>query len=304
MAHTAAIITVSDKGFSGEREDRSGPALEALLKEEGFCVLHRALVPDETEAIRRELLYCADEAKIELILTTGGTGFSPRDITPEASLPLFEKNCPGLSELMRQRSLQITDRACLSRGVCGIRKASLILNLPGSPKGACENLQAVLKPLLHGLEMLRSAGSADCAEKASSYSKTKCFAAPSLEDWMREAEASAQAEKIGMYLSHRGVVRKSPKREVREGLEKLPPVKALRFSYDRKKAEDALRDAKALPGIFFVKLWLNEGELPVGTPIMQILVGGDIRPNVFHALESLVERLKRDCILEEEIYQK
>lgn len=164
MNHTAAVITVSDKGYRGERPDSSGPALCRLLEEKGFTVLYRALVPDEREDIRRELLHAADELGATLILTTGGTGFSPRDITPEATLPLVERLTPGIPEAMRYASMQLTPRGCLSRGVAGIRKRSLIVNLPGSPKAAVENILSVMEGLLHGLDMLGSLGSADCAQ--------------------------------------------------------------------------------------------------------------------------------------------
>lgn len=163
MTYTAAIITVSDKGARGERTDTSGPALQKMLQAEGYAVIHTAIVPDEAEDIRRELLRCSDELKASLILTTGGTGFSPRDITPEATRTVIEREVPGLPELMRAESMKITPHGCLSRAIAGIRARSLILNLPGSEKGAKENLAAVLKSLAHGLKMLLSAGSADCA---------------------------------------------------------------------------------------------------------------------------------------------
>ena len=160
---TAAVITVSDKGFRGEREDTSGPALRAMLEEQGWQVVHTALVPDEKDQIQRELIRCADEKRIALVLTTGGTGFSPRDITPEATLGVVERLCPGIPEAMRAESMKITPRGCLSRETAGIRGSTLIINLPGSRKASAENLAAVLGPVRHGVEMLLSAGSADCA---------------------------------------------------------------------------------------------------------------------------------------------
>ena len=159
----AAVITVSDKGAAGERVDTSGPAIRAMLEEAGYAVVFQTIVPDEYVQIREVLLACTDEKKIPLILTTGGTGFSPRDITPEATLSVLERETRGIPEAMRMASMQITPRGCLSRSVAGIRGGSLIINLPGSPKAAKENLAAVLEPIAHGLDMLASNGSADCA---------------------------------------------------------------------------------------------------------------------------------------------
>ena len=166
MSYTAAVITISDKGFRGEREDTSGPALCAIAGEYGLEVAYRAIVPDEAEDIRRELVKCADELEISLILTTGGTGFSPRDITPEATKTVIEREPPGIPEAMRAASMRITPRGCLPRSVAGIRGRSLIVNLPGSEKAAKENILAVMDALMHGLDMLASSGSANCAEAA------------------------------------------------------------------------------------------------------------------------------------------
>ncbi|MBO4903199.1 MAG: MogA/MoaB family molybdenum cofactor biosynthesis protein [Lachnospiraceae bacterium] len=163
MGFTAAVITVSDRGYNGQREDTSGPAVRKTVTEYGYEVLYETIVPDEAEAIRSALLLCADTQGIDLILTTGGTGFSPRDITPEVTKEVIEREAPGIPEQMRAKSMQITQRACLSRSVAGIRGESLIVNLPGSPKAAVENLSAVIEPLRHGLEMLQG-GSADCAD--------------------------------------------------------------------------------------------------------------------------------------------
>lgn len=164
MKFTAAVITVSDKCSRGEREDTSGPNLVALLAEKGYDVAYTAIVPDEKEQIQRELLHCADEKKIALILTTGGTGFSPRDITPEATLAVVERLTPGIPEAMRAESMRITPKGCLSRSTAGIRGRSLIINLPGSKKASAENILAVIDPIEHGLEMLYSEGSADCGK--------------------------------------------------------------------------------------------------------------------------------------------
>lgn len=164
MIYTAAVITVSDKGYRGEREDTSGPNLCRILRERGFDVAYTAMVSDEPELIREALCKCADELGIALVLTTGGTGFSPRDITPEATLQVVERLTPGIPEAMRAESMKITPKGCLSRGVAGIRKRSLIINLPGSKKASEENILAVIAPVAHGLDMLYSEGSADCAK--------------------------------------------------------------------------------------------------------------------------------------------
>ena len=163
MAYTAAVITVSDKGARGEREDKSGPALCALALEHGYDVVCTSIIPDEIDQIKAELLRCCDELGVRLVLTTGGTGFSPRDVTPEATMAVVERTTPGIPELMRAESMKITPRGCLSRSAAGIRGRSLIINLPGSPKAAKENLLAVIEPIKHGLDMLASEGSADCA---------------------------------------------------------------------------------------------------------------------------------------------
>ena len=150
MGYTAAVITVSDKGARGERVDTSGPRLVSVLKEHGYDVRYTAIVPDEREQIKAELVKCADELRLSLVLTTGGTGFSSRDITPEATLEIVERRTPGIPEAMRAESLKITPRGCLSRAEAGIRGRTLIVNLPGSEKAAKENLEAVLEPIAHG----------------------------------------------------------------------------------------------------------------------------------------------------------
>lgn len=162
--YTAAVITISDKGYRGERVDTSGPNLCQILKEKGYDVAYTAMVPDEAEQIKAELLKCADTLGIALVLTTGGTGFSPRDITPEATLEVVERLTPGIPEAMRAESMRITPKGCLSRSVAGIRGRTLIINLPGSKKASAENILAVIDPVKHGLDMLYSEGSADCAK--------------------------------------------------------------------------------------------------------------------------------------------
>ena len=162
--YTAAVITISDKGYRGEREDTSGPNLVRILQEKDFSVTYTAIIPDEREQIKAELCKCADELGIALVLTTGGTGFSPRDITPEATMEVVERPTPGIPEAMRAESMKITPKGCLSRSAAGIRKRSLIINLPGSKKASQENILAVIDPVAHGLDMLYSEGSADCAK--------------------------------------------------------------------------------------------------------------------------------------------
>ena len=161
--YTAAVITVSDKGYRGERMDTSGPNLCNILKDRGYDVVYTAIIPDDMEMIKAELCKCTDELGIALVLTTGGTGFSPRDITPEATMAIVERPTPGIPEAMRAESMKITPKGCLSRSAAGIRKRSLIINLPGSKKASQENILAVIDPVEHGLEMLLGEGSADCA---------------------------------------------------------------------------------------------------------------------------------------------
>ena len=295
MKYTAAVITVSDKCSRGERVDTSGPMLCTLLAQNECEVVHRALVPDEKEQIQAAIRHAADELRVQLILTTGGTGFSPRDITPEATAELIERATPGLPELMRSESCKITPRGCLSRGIAGIRGGSLIVNLPGSEKAARENFEAILPALGHGLEMLRSAGSADCAAKPEKQT------APSLDLWLHEAKASPEGAECGMYLFHNGVVRATAKRTARLG-EDAPPVRGMVFDYDEVKAAAAIENARAMPGIRYVRVWLNRGKLAVGDDIMLVLVGGDIRPHVVDALQALVEEIKMNCVTETEQY--
>ncbi|MGL4369788.1 MAG: MogA/MoaB family molybdenum cofactor biosynthesis protein [Spirochaetota bacterium] len=159
----AAVLTVSDRCFRGERPDESGPRVAEILKESGYDVVHASIVPDEQAAIEAALKELADGGTAELIVTTGGTGFAPRDITPEATIAVCKKLCPGIPEAMRAASARVTSRAMLSRAQAGIRKGTLIINLPGSPKAARENLEAVLPALDHGLLML-SGKPADCAK--------------------------------------------------------------------------------------------------------------------------------------------
>jgi len=162
----AAILTLSDKGARGERIDESGPALSAWLAERGVQTVQSRIIADEFEQIVAVLTEWADADAADLILTTGGTGVSPRDITPEATLQVVERVIPGLGELMRLRSLEKTVMASLSRAVAGIRKQTLIINLPGSPKAARENLEAVWPTLGHAVEKIRG-GQEDCGGRFS-----------------------------------------------------------------------------------------------------------------------------------------
>ena len=298
---TAAVITVSDMGFRGEREDTSGPALCRMLTAEGWQVIHTAIVPDEESMIRDMLIDCADNKKAAVVLTTGGTGFSPRDITPEATLSVVERLCPGIPEAMRAESMKITPHGCLSRETAGIRGGTLIINLPGSKKASTENLAAVLKPIRHGVEMLQSAGSANCAEGDAARQKTRDV--PSVDAWLREAKAQPDAEKIGMYLTHTGVVRSTARSRVRQGDENALSVKAMQFSCDWEKARQAIEDTRAMEGVYHVRAWVNEGMLQVGDYIMFVLIGADIRPHAIEALQSLVGKLKNECVTEQEIFE-
>lgn len=149
------ILTLSDRSSRGERADSSGPALARLILAESWSVAYQHLLPDDEAAIRDLLAQWADSGEVDVILTTGGTGFAPRDVTPEATRAVIEREAPGLAEAMRAASLKITPHAMLSRIVAGIRKRTLIVNLPGSPKGAVENLQVILPVVPHAIQLLR-----------------------------------------------------------------------------------------------------------------------------------------------------
>ena len=148
------LLTLSDRSSKGEREDASGPALARLIQAEGWSVTRQQILPDDESAIRQSLIEWTDSEELDVILTTGGTGFSPRDVTPEATRSVIEREAPGLAEAMRAESLKITPHAMLSRVVTGIRKKTLIVNLPGSPKGAVENLQVIVPVLPHAVQLL------------------------------------------------------------------------------------------------------------------------------------------------------
>lgn len=159
-----AIITVSDKGYEGSREDKSGELIREILESKGYLVEEKVIIPDEEEMIIEELKNMSDILKVDLILTTGGTGFSPRDVTPDATIKVCDKMANGISEAIRVYSLSITPRAMLSRAVSGIRKQTLIVNLPGSPKAVEESLNYIIDSLTHGLEILTGRAH-DCARE-------------------------------------------------------------------------------------------------------------------------------------------
>ena len=152
---TAAVITLSDRAFRKEREDRSGPVIRDILSENGYDVVEMILLPDGEALLKRNLIRLADQLQVNVIFTTGGTGFGPRDLTPEATCAVCDRMAPGIAEAMRAESLKITKHAMLSRAAAGIRGTTLIINLPGSPKACRENLEVVLPALGHGLGLLR-----------------------------------------------------------------------------------------------------------------------------------------------------
>jgi molybdenum cofactor synthesis domain-containing protein len=156
------ILTISDKGARGEREDRSGPAIRQMMEAAGGEIVRAKIVPDEQDEIRAALVEWSDEG-LDLILTTGGTGFSPRDWTPEATKAVLDRETPGIAEAMRRAGMEKTPTAMLSRAAAGIRKRTLIVNLPGSEKAVRESLEAILPALPHGVEVLKGAAS-DCAK--------------------------------------------------------------------------------------------------------------------------------------------
>lgn len=161
---TAAVITLSDKGARGQRKDESGPAAKEMLEQAGYVVVETLLLPDEPALLKTQLMRLADGRQVDLVLTSGGTGFSMRDQTPEATMAVADRNAPGIAEFIRYKSMQITDRAMLSRGVSVIRGKTLIVNLPGSPKAVRESLGFIMDSLDHGLKILRGSAS-ECGSR-------------------------------------------------------------------------------------------------------------------------------------------
>lgn len=161
MSLRFGILTVSDRSARGERDDVSGPALEQVILDQGWQVISKDIIPDDRDKIKQTLIDWVDREDVEIILTTGGTGFAPRDITPEATREIIERPAPGLSEAMRSASMQITPHAMLSRAEAGIRGHTLIVNLPGSPKGAVDNLKTILEALPHALGLLKGDNQAE-----------------------------------------------------------------------------------------------------------------------------------------------
>jgi molybdenum cofactor synthesis domain-containing protein len=159
-----AVITCSDKGFRGQREDTSGEYIREHMTNIGFDVVEKVIISDDLDSIKEKLLYFADEVKVDLILTTGGTGFSPRDNTPEATKAVILREVPGISEMLRAESYKVTKKAYLSRGVSGIRNRTLIINLPGSPKAVKETLSFLENVFDHGLKILKNVDS-ECGEQ-------------------------------------------------------------------------------------------------------------------------------------------
>ena len=164
MSFKVAVITSSDSGYAGQREDKSGPVIVDFVTKAGFEVVHTVLLPDDKDMLKTEMARICDEKIADLILTTGGTGFSPRDVMPEATKEIAHKDVPGIPEAMRYFSLQITGRAMLSRAAAAIRERTLIVNMPGSPKAVTECLKYILPHLTHGLEILTEQTS-NCARK-------------------------------------------------------------------------------------------------------------------------------------------
>jgi molybdopterin adenylyltransferase len=155
------ILTASDRSSRGERPDLSGPALADLVQSRGDIVVRTAILPDDMAALRDAMMEWCYSGGMDVLLVTGGTGFAPRDVTPEATRQVIEREAPGLAEAMRAESLKVTPHAMLSRGVCGIRRKTIIINLPGSPKAAVENLQVVLPVLGHAVELLQESPQAE-----------------------------------------------------------------------------------------------------------------------------------------------
>jgi len=172
----AGVVTVSDKGYAGEREDASGPLLAGLLRKMGAEVASQTIVPDEKAEIERVLISLADQAQVDLVVTTGGTGPAPRDVTPEATLAVIEREMPGLAEALRFEGYRRTPLAIISRGVAGIRRQTLIVNLPGSPRAVREGMETLAPILPHAIKMLRGVHTEHGARPETSPSESETFA--------------------------------------------------------------------------------------------------------------------------------
>lgn len=156
MSPRVAVITLSDRSAAGEREDLSGSVIVEMATELGMNIVEKKILPDDHELLRAALIDFVDKKKVELIITTGGTGLGPRDVTPEATLAVIDRRIPGIEEAMRRAGSENTPYAMLSRGVCGMRGKTIIINLPGSPKGVRESLNAILPVLRHAVELAQS----------------------------------------------------------------------------------------------------------------------------------------------------
>lgn len=159
----AGVLTISDKGHAGQRADASGPAVSSMLAEIGAVVEHYEIIPDEQDVIAAKLIDYADRLQLDLVVTTGGTGVSPRDVTPDATRQVLERDIPGMAEAMRMASFKVTPHAAISRALAGIRKGTLIINLPGSPRGATENLRTILPAISHAVMKIKG-DPAECAQ--------------------------------------------------------------------------------------------------------------------------------------------
>ncbi len=166
MTIRIAVLTASDRSARRERPDASGPAIEEVVRAQGWEIVRRAIVPDDLESLKAQLLEWAHADDVDVILTTGGTGFSRRDVTPEATLAVVDRMAPGITEAMRAASLRVTSHAMLSRAVAGLRGRVLIVNLPGSPRGAVENLQVIVPVLPHAVQLLNEDPQAEQGHRA------------------------------------------------------------------------------------------------------------------------------------------
>lgn len=284
--YTAGIITISDKGSKGERKDESGPLLAELLKEYGWDITYTSIIPDEEDIIKEELIKLSDEG-CTLILTTGGTGFSPRDITPEATSQIIERMAPGISEAMRAESFKITNRGCLSRGISGIRKRSLIVNLPGSPKAAKENILAVIEPIKHGIDMLLGEGSADCA-KSDAEIISVCISE-------KKGTMKHEVESIEVKIDH-GIIGDAHAGNWHRQISLLgiESVDKIRANIDRDLPAGAFAENILTKGITLYKLKIGT-KLKVGSSILEVT---QIGKECHHDCE--IRRLAGDCVMPRE----